>query len=231
MGTLHDTAPLSTVKVVLFSGGRGSGVLSRELIRNPQVSLTLAVNGYDDGASTGEIRRFLGDCLGPSDFRKNASRLARELQSCSTTLIDLLDLRLPVGCSEAEAIDALHAICEEPAPPPSGFRAVLQALCRGMEAASRKAIANSLSLFEDEFRRAGRTFVWSDCSVGNLTFAGCFLCAGRDFNRAVEEYCALLHLPAELIENVTTGGNAWLVAMDSENRLVGSEAEIVDAGT
>ena len=41
------------------------------------VSLTVAINGYDDGASTGEVRRFLGERLGPSDFRKNASRLAR----------------------------------------------------------------------------------------------------------------------------------------------------------
>ena len=39
----------------------------------PDVALTIAINGYDDGASTGEVRRFLGDSLGPSDFRKNAS--------------------------------------------------------------------------------------------------------------------------------------------------------------
>ena len=44
-----------TVKVVLFSGGRGSRVLSSELVRHPRVELTLAVNGYDDGLSTGCI--------------------------------------------------------------------------------------------------------------------------------------------------------------------------------
>jgi hypothetical protein len=47
------------VNVVLFSGGRGSRVLSAQLINHPQVRLTLAINGYDDGASTGEVRRFL----------------------------------------------------------------------------------------------------------------------------------------------------------------------------
>src|SRR3954464_12479862 len=85
----------STVRVVLFSGGRGSGALTRQLVARAGVSLTIAINGYDDGASTGEIRRFLGDALGPSDFRKNASRIAAELGTCPPALIELLDRRLP----------------------------------------------------------------------------------------------------------------------------------------
>ena len=49
----------AALNVVLFSGGRGSGVLSRLLASNPSIRLTVAINGYDDGASTGEVRRFL----------------------------------------------------------------------------------------------------------------------------------------------------------------------------
>ena len=75
-----DVRDAPSVRVVLFSGGRGSGALATTLIRTPGVVLTIAINGYDDGASTGEVRRFLGDALGPSDFRKNASRLAFELE-------------------------------------------------------------------------------------------------------------------------------------------------------
>ena len=85
----------ATLNVVLFSGGRGSGALTRQLVTRSGVSLTVAINGYDDGASTGEVRRFLGDSLGPSDFRKNASRLAAELRTASPALIELLDARLP----------------------------------------------------------------------------------------------------------------------------------------
>ena len=69
----------AALRVILFSGGRGSGALTTALVRMPGVDVTLAINGYDDGASTGEVRRFLGDALGPSDFRKNASRLATAL--------------------------------------------------------------------------------------------------------------------------------------------------------
>ena len=88
-----DAAPL---RVVLFSGGRGSGALTTTLVRTPGVSLTVAINGYDDGASTGEVRRFLGDALGPSDFRKNASRLADELATAAPGVVRVLDRRLPV---------------------------------------------------------------------------------------------------------------------------------------
>src|SRR3954451_24478117 len=98
----------STVRVVLFSGGRGSGALTRQLVSRAGVSLTMAINGYDDGASTGEVRRFLGDSLGPSDFRKNASRLASMLRSCSPALIEILDSRLPAGISRDAAVDAIR---------------------------------------------------------------------------------------------------------------------------
>ena len=40
-------APL---RVVLFSGGRGSSALATTLVRTPGVVLTVAINGYDDGA-------------------------------------------------------------------------------------------------------------------------------------------------------------------------------------
>ena len=72
------------------------------------MSLAIAINGYDDGLSTGEVRRFLGDALGPSDFRKNASRVARELATCAAELIDLLDLRLPVGCTREDGAARLR---------------------------------------------------------------------------------------------------------------------------
>ena len=98
------------VSVVLFSGGRGSDVLSRQLIGHPDVTLTIAINGYDDGASTGEVRRFLGDSLGPSDFRKNASRVARETRSCPAAIVEALDTRLPTPCTREQAFQALEGV-------------------------------------------------------------------------------------------------------------------------
>jgi len=189
--------------VVLFSGGRGSGALTRQLLSAPAIHLTIAINGYDDGASTGEVRRLLGDALGPSDFRKNASRLATVLNTCSPALIAALDVRLPVG---ATAEDARQAFIS------------LQAIHPDTATATHR-----FSEFVTD-----KPFNYSDCSVGNLVFAGVFLESGRRFNDAVDHYCSLLGLPIGLIENVTDGTNAWLVGIDASGRLLASEEEIVD---
>jgi 2-phospho-L-lactate transferase/gluconeogenesis factor (CofD/UPF0052 family) len=197
---------LDTVRVVLFSGGRGSGVLSKQLLKDPRIQLTLAINGYDDGASTGEVRRFLGDSLGPSDFRKNASRLALELGTCPPALVELLDARLPDGLSREEAVSTVR-----------------------QRAAGTPAVAERIEAFAGELVTTGRSFNFNDCSVGNLVFAGCFLRNDREFNRAVDDYCSLVGLAAGVIENVTSGSNAYLVAIGEGGAVLGSEEEIVGA--
>jgi 2-phospho-L-lactate transferase/gluconeogenesis factor (CofD/UPF0052 family) len=213
------------LKVVLFSGGRGSGVLTRQLVTNPSIALTIAINGYDDGASTGEVRRFLGNCLGPSDFRKNASRMAAELQSCPAALIEMLDLRLPVGSTESDARRAFEAIAAAPSDAPDEAGA----LAARLEPDVRSRVAGALSRFAARVSETEQSFNFSDCSLGNLVFAGMFLEQGDDFNRTVDEYAALVGLPAGLIENVTDGTNAWLVGLDEDGTLLGSEEQIVDA--
>jgi 2-phospho-L-lactate transferase/gluconeogenesis factor (CofD/UPF0052 family) len=217
------------MNVVLFSGGRGSSVLSTRLVRHPRVSLTVAVNGYDDGASTGEVRRFLGDSLGPSDFRKNASRLARELQTCPLSLVDLLDLRLPSPCSHDDASVALRPIVEPERSGAPGFATRVQSLISGIEPSLRAGVADRLGRFQLELATSGRMFNFSDCAIGNLVFAGCFLASSRQFNAGLDDYCALLGLPPGVVDNVTDGTNAFLVALDIDDRLLGSEADIVDA--
>lgn len=213
------------LRVVLFSGGRGSGVLTRQLVANPGISLTLAINGYDDGASTGEVRRFLRDSLGPSDFRKNASRLATELQTASPALIELLDWRFPAGASEADARTAfavLHGDSKADAHD-------LRSLADRIDSATRLRLAAALKQFIDLLVETGEPFNFSDCSLGNLVFAGLYLQAGRAFNRAVDEYTSLVGLPVGLVENVTDGTNGWLVAVDVDGHVLATEEEIVNA--
>ncbi|MGH8549528.1 MAG: 2-phospho-L-lactate transferase CofD family protein [Methylococcales bacterium] len=220
---------MTQVNVVLFSGGRGSRVLSQKLISNPGVRLILAINGYDDGLSTGEVRRFLGDCLGPSDFRKNASVIARSLGSCASGLIDLLDLRFPDGFNSNDALSGFQVISGVKSLPASDFEERLAQLCEPLDPITREQLAERLGLFEMELTSTRFPFDFSDCSIGNLVFAGSFLHTGRDFNRAVADYCAILGVPKHSIQNVTDGANACLVAVDRDNHLLPSEADIVDA--
>jgi len=198
----------AALSVVLFSGGRGSGALTRQLVTRPGVSLTIAINGYDDGASTGEVRRFLGDSLGPSDFRKNASRLATELGTAPAALMALLDARLPADVAPDAAVEQLQ---------------------RAAADAGDARAADAIAAFLEQYRASGGAFSYADCSIGNLVFAGMYLREGRDFNRAVDAYSQLLGLTPGLIENVTDGRDAYLVALDASGRLLRNEEAIVDA--
>ncbi|MEO8294945.1 MAG: 2-phospho-L-lactate transferase CofD family protein [Gemmatimonadota bacterium] len=219
--------PNATVKVVLFTGGRGSSVLSSELIKSDRVALTLAINGYDDGLSTGEVRRFLGDCLGPSDFRKNASSLAARLRTCDDHLISILDLRFPDKYSLTEVSESCTLIRDRAASPRDDFQRELARLANGINSRALGALAVRLDRFLAQ--ASDHPFSFSNCSLGNLAFAGCFLHVGRRFNDAVDDYCSLLNIAPGTIENVTDGRNACLVAVDREGRLLATEAEIVTA--
>jgi 2-phospho-L-lactate transferase/gluconeogenesis factor (CofD/UPF0052 family) len=214
---------LPVLRVVMFAGGRGSAVLTRQLIARPDVRLTLAVNGYDDGASTGEVRRFLGDALGPSDFRKNASLVAAALATCSPGLVHLLDSRLPEAVTGEQATAWLEAF-EAGAP-----GSLLAGAHGALTPAERTGVSTRLDAFVTGYRERAVAFEFGDCAVGNLVFAGSYLLCDRRFNAAVDDYCGLVGLPPGVVENVTDGTNAYLVALDVDGRVLGTEADIVDS--
>jgi hypothetical protein len=132
--------------------------------------------------------------------------VARETRSCPEGIIDVLDTRLPNPCSRAQALQALD---EAALAGGAQLRQRIDAICRELE--------------------TGRSFEFSDCAIGNLVFAGSYLMRGRRFNDAVDDYCGLLGLPPGLVDNVTDGTNAFLVALERDRGVLVSEAEIVDA--
>src|ERR1700761_6116660 len=85
------------MRIVLFCGGRGSATIIRALLRRPDVDLTLIVNAFDDGLSTGALRNFIPGMLGPSDFRKNLSYLFGNYSQAQYALKNLMEYRLPGG--------------------------------------------------------------------------------------------------------------------------------------
>ena len=61
---------MKKTKVILFCGGSGSESIIKYFSNQKNIELTLIVNAYDDGKSTGQLRKIIPDLLGPSDFRK-----------------------------------------------------------------------------------------------------------------------------------------------------------------
>src|SRR5512132_832940 len=84
------------LNVVLFSGGTGTNSITEALLRQQSIALTILINAYDDGHSTGRLRRFIPDMLGPSDVRKNVNRLMPVEERSQRALRAISDHRLPV---------------------------------------------------------------------------------------------------------------------------------------
>src|ERR1041384_5846909 len=100
----------SQINVVLFSGGSGTQSITEAFLRHPQISLKILINAYDDGHSTGRLRRFFPGMLGPSDVRTNINRLMPTVERSQKSLKAISDHRLPVAMTREDALALLDSV-------------------------------------------------------------------------------------------------------------------------
>jgi 2-phospho-L-lactate transferase/gluconeogenesis factor (CofD/UPF0052 family) len=217
------------ISVVLFSGGSGTKSITEALLRHPQISLTILINAYDDGHSTGRLRRFIPGMLGPSDVRKNINRLMPLTERGQKALKVISDYRLPVGISRSDALDFIdHVLAGSYAALPPKVGSEFELLSLGQY----RRLCSFLHTFVEYFHeqeRAGRTFDFTDCAVGNLLFAGCYLQEGRDFNRTIDAFSVFYEVRPGVLLNITEGENLFLVAEKENGAVLLNEADIVAA--
>ena len=206
-----------TTRIVLFCGGRGSATIIRALLRRTDVELTLIVNAFDDGLSTGALRDFIPGMLGPSDFRKNLSYLFGNYSQAQYALKSLMEYRLPGG-AEIEKLARFAG----------GSDTALEEPLAGWFAQLQPATLQRLRALAGALLRPcrGRDFDYRDCSLGNLVFAGAYLAHGEDFNAAAADVGDLVGSRAHLL-NVGTQQNRVLVGLKQDGTLLASEAEVV----
>lgn len=214
---------LRPIRVVLFCGGRGSATIIHEWLRHANVALTLVVNAYDDGLSTGALRDFIAQMLGPSDFRKNLSCLLDPYSESQYALKHLLEYRFPATQAET-AIQALETWLqrEKRKNLPEPLRALFGTLTPAIAARVRAL----LTVFFDYARCEASAFDYRDCALGNLIFAGAYLKNHYDFNAATREIAELACSRAMLV-NVSEGENRILVGLKDNGEVLTSEAKIV----
>jgi 2-phospho-L-lactate transferase/gluconeogenesis factor (CofD/UPF0052 family) len=209
----------AATRVVLFCGGRGSATIIRALLRHTDIDLTLLVNAYDDGLSTGALRNFLPGMLGPSDFRKNLSYLFGNYSQAQYALKTLMEQRLSGSPGEVESLASFAA---------SGQPALLNEPARGwfsqLPPATLGRMRRLLSRFFDHAK--GSKFNYHDCSLGNLVFAGAYLEHGDDFNAAAAEVVDLVGTRARLL-NVGERQNRVLAGLKQDGTFLPNEAAIV----
>jgi len=217
---LHDR-----LRVVMFSGGSGTRSIASFLQRHPQVDLTLLVNCYDDGHSTGRLRRFISGMLGPSDIRKNIAHMMPS-DSSHIGLAKLSDYRLAKKAAFDPSMELVGAMAELRIERlPSEIAVHFEALTFRQA----RMVARYCQAFLDYQQAegaAGRFFDFDDCAIGNIIFGGCYLENGRNFNDAVAAACAAYDVKSTLL-NVTQGENLFLVAICEDGTLIRTEAELV----
>jgi len=206
-------------RIVLFCGGRGSATVIRALLRQSDVELTLIVNAYDDGLSTGALRSFIPGMLGPSDFRKNLSILFGNYSHAQYALKGLMEYRLPGGAADVEKLARFTATSEQ---------SLLDEPVKGWFAQLPPPLSIRLRALLGRFfaHAAGTAFDYRDCSLGNLVFAGAYLLRGNDFNAAAAEVGDLVGTRARLL-NVGERQNRVLTGLKQDGTLLACEAEIV----
>ncbi len=216
------------LKVVLFSGGSGTGSISEALLKNPDIDLTMLVNAYDDGKSTGLLRRFIPGMLGPSDIRKVVSSLLKlQPDRSSQALRKILEYRMPADITVDHALAFLkHLIHWEKANQPDHEILVTkeQLSLKPMRETARY-LAEFVRFFEATYKNKS-WFTFADNSLGNLIFGGCFLLTGSNFNEAIKEFGQYAEVGNGVID-VTQGENLVLVALKTDGRFLADEASIV----
>lgn len=215
------------INVALFSGGSGTHSITNSLLQHPQIQLSIIINAYDDGHSTGRLRKFIPGMLGPSDVRKNIARLMPTKERGQQALKTLSDLRLPVGISRDDALAVVSSLVsgeglrtDDPIGSAYSLLSVFHA----------RQLRTYLDLFLRYFHEQeilGRSFDFTDCALGNLLFAGCYLEQDRDFNRTIRAFSQFYEVDPSILLNVTHGENLFLVARKEDQALLLNEGDIV----
>ena len=217
------------LSVVMFSGGRGTGALTEALLRYPDIKLTLLVNAYDDGLSTGLLRRFIPGMLGPSDVRKNLSRfLEPKKDQVSTALRFLMEYRFPEGSTEAQAMAVIEAFVQY------SEKGIQHELLEKRESLSlfhlrilKEYFIEFLAFYKEKIGGFNEAFPFDDMSFGNLIFAGAYLKNNQDFNETIEDLSRFLGVQVGSVVNVTEGEGLILSALKEDGRYLYDEASVV----
>lgn len=202
------------MNVVIFSGGNGNANLIKYLKSISYVNLSILINGYDDGLSTGVIRRANYGMLGPSDFRKNFTYILDDFTESNRNVRNMFEHRLSqeevnlMLISSSDLLDSLFNnayFLEERA---KSF----------IEKYFNLGVIQLLNFTCDKNALNG-------FSIGNIIIGGIFA-ENQDFNESLSILTRHFNLSAKLI-NISTEDDSKLVAFDNNNNFLVNESDIV----
>lgn len=206
---------------VVINGGRGAATLIPALLSHEAIHVTSLVNAYDDGKSTGQIRRFFG-MLGPSDLRKVQELMLSPDDPDFAANQALFRYRYPVGVDRAAVLAEMREFADGQRPDIAG--AVIMA----------RHVRSALQAFVGEFldglaiieKINPEKLSFDDCAVMNCIYAGAFLHFRRNIERATVFISRIFGLRGTVLPNSIEAKT--LVALREDGQMLYSEAEIVE---
>ncbi len=199
------------MKISIFTGGSGNANLISYLSGDSTVYLSLIINGYDDGKSTGIIRKHFDNMLGPSDFRKNFSRVL-DIDYHDIEIKKLFEHRLSsedILFIDSDLLYFLEKVTEK-VYSKVDKKFLIQYLKIGFKKLIEKISTDSLL----------------DFSLGNIIFAGMYE-RFQDFNIVLNELSKHFSLKSRFY-NVTKKDFCNIIALTSGNQILWNEEDIVN---
>ena len=209
------------LNVVTMNGGRGASTLIPALLARQGLHVTSVVNAYDDGKSTGLIRRYFG-MLGPSDLRKVQELMLPEDDPDFLANKRFFAYRFPAGCARNDALSQLRAFADGSTEGYDGIN-FQRKLVRG---SLRSLIRDFLVGLEAAERVLGEPFSFDDASIMNCVYAGAFLRLGRNIEQATLFIDRLFKLRGVVLPTRTE--DKKLLGLRENGQMLYSEAEIVE---
>ena len=208
----------SKIRISLFSGGSGNDRFINLIKNIPGVEIDIIVNGYDDGKSTGEIRKFIPGILGPSDFRKNLSHLINLETTNGKIFRELLNVRFPIDTTTNNFISFLKL--------EKSNKLVQKLNVYNLTFEKFLSLKKYLIYFLKYYIKKKKLKI-ADISLGNILISSLFLKNNKNFNKSLEEIHFFLDLKNN-VYNVTTGENLYLLAILENGEIVLDEEKLVN---
>ena len=209
------------LNVVVLNGGRGASAIIPALISRQRLQVTSVVNAYDDGKSTGAIRRFFG-MLGPSDIRKVQELMLPRDDPDYDNNLALFQYRFPLDSSREEVLEQLQSFAGGDSIELVGVNLINTRVREKLKSFLGEFLAG-LNAIE---KVSGKQFDFSDCSIMNCLYAGAFLASNRNIEQATVSIDRIFQLCGTVLP--TSIEDKKLVAQRENGEILYTEADIVE---
>lgn len=210
------------MKIVILAGGTGSIALQTGLYemldkRIDGVDTKILVNAYDNGLSTGSVRRVCGGhILGPSDVRKNQTTRLK-LENPDSPWNNFLDIRFTRESSQARSfcLEQIETLFTYLSIVDLGHKLTnKQLLIEAVETYFNTPIASKID--------------YNDFSLANIVYAGFAKANGNSLRAAAKTMALLMGIKDNVILNDDT--SLFLGAVTASGIRVTDEGDIVSWG-